>query len=74
MIPYLTQSNKKLIVNHINVTGKNCMGCESINKDIMITFKLKYQKLYRDIFLSKEQALSLIKDISNQLKLNENNK
>lgn len=60
-------------VSYIGVHGKNCMGCQNNNRDIMICLQderdLK-NMIFNDWFLTQEQAEQLYKQLGEQINRN----
>jgi hypothetical protein len=57
-------------VTSIIVFSKNVIGCQRHKKEIMITFKVENDNDIHDIFLTTEQAESLIAGLQKSLKIN----
>lgn len=58
----------------VTVFDKQCFGCEQYEKDVMLTFSYTDKSTdvfhINDIFLTNEQALRLIDDLSAVVKRN----
>lgn len=53
-------------IKTIKAHGKDCNGCRSMKRDVMISFTFESQKKstdIHDIFLTREQAKKLIENI-----------
>ncbi|MCK5535411.1 MAG: hypothetical protein KAI79_01215 [Bacteroidales bacterium] len=57
------------VVKNTVITGKECIGCERHDKDIMLTILPEYDD-FVDIFLSKKQTKRLIVQLKEKLKYN----
>ena len=58
-------------ITSITVHGNECIGCKKHNKDIMIAYTDNNSDEIIDLFLSTEQAESLLKRLSEGLAENE---
>ena len=57
-------------VQDIRAYDKHCIGCTRNSADIMISFRLKSNGEFHDIFLTTEQAESLILELNKKLDIN----
>jgi hypothetical protein len=57
-------------VTNIRAFDKNVMGCKRHKKDIMIAFQVENDSNIHDIFLTTEQAESLVAGLQKSLKIN----
>lgn len=58
------------IVETISVYNGNCMGCERVERDIMITLVCNSTPLFNDFFLTQKQAIYLRDQLSKQIEHN----
>lgn len=61
------------IVEVASVYNGECMGCERVEKDIMVTFVTNDSPMFNDYFLTQKQAIYLRDQLNKQIEYNWNN-
>jgi hypothetical protein len=57
------------IVDTVSVYNSECMGCERVERDIMVTFVCD-PTMFEDFFLTQEQAIYLRDQLNKQIEYN----
>ncbi len=58
------------IVDEVSVFNGECMGCERVRKDIMVTFVCNNSPMFNDFFLTQKQAIYLRDQLNKQIEHN----
>lgn len=58
------------IVDTVSVYNGECMGCERVERDIMVTFVCDDSPMFEDFFLTQEQAIYLRDQLNKQIEYN----
>jgi hypothetical protein len=61
----------EIITKYISAYGKNCYGCKYHEKDVMIEVETENVNSYHDIFLTQEQAITLVESLQKIIKQNQ---
>lgn len=67
----------EFLAENVTVHGKNCVGCQRWDRDIMVSFMDKNKSYdggigtYFDLFLTTEQAIRLRDGLTKELKRND---
>lgn len=58
----------EIVAENSSVHGRNCIGCKTYERDIMLSFL--EGSVVHDVFLTQEQANALLKQLTERVKQN----